>query len=85
MIAGVLGALLNLYTLLVFVWVLFSWFDHSRGILNDIYTVLNTLVEPYVRIFRRFIPTMGGMDFSAFVALIVLQVVGQGLLRLLAF
>jgi uncharacterized protein YggT (Ycf19 family) len=84
MISVILGALLNLYTLLVFIWALFSWFDHSRGVLNDIYTVLNTLVEPYVRIFRRFIPPMGGLDLSAFIALIVLQIVGRALLRFLA-
>ncbi|MDR2108787.1 MAG: YggT family protein [Coriobacteriales bacterium] len=84
MIAVILGSLLNLYSLLVFIWALMSWFDHSRGFLNDAYTVLNSLVEPYVKIFRRFIPPMGGMDFSAFVALIVLQIVGQALVRFLA-
>jgi uncharacterized protein YggT (Ycf19 family) len=84
MIAVVFAALLNLYSIMVFVWVLFSWFDHSRGLLNDIYNVLNTLVEPYVSIFRRFIPPMGGIDFSAFVALIALQIIGQFLLRFLS-
>ena len=36
---------------------------------------LGTLVEPYLSLFRRFIPTFSGMDFSPIVALIVLQLV----------
>jgi YggT family protein len=73
----------NLYSLLIFVWAIFSWFDHSRGILKDIYNVLNTLVGPYVNIFRRFLPRLGGMDFSPFLALIVLQIAVRFLSSLL--
>ena len=36
-----------------------------------------TSVEPYLRIFRRFIPPFGPLDLSPIVALIVLQVVAQ--------
>jgi YggT family protein len=35
-----------------------------------------------VRIFKRFIPPLGGMDFSPLVALVVLQIVARFLLVL---
>ncbi len=73
-----------LYTLMILVWAIFSWFDHSRGILNDIYGVLDKFVGPYVRLFRRLIPSLGGIDLSPFIAFIVLQVVVQFLIRMLA-
>ncbi len=38
---------------------------------------LDRLVEPMVRPFRRFLPPMGGLDFSVMAALIAIQVAGQ--------
>ena len=70
-----------LYTIMIFVWALFSWFDHSKGFLRDMYNVLDKLVGPYVRLFRRFLPTFGSIDFSPFVALIVFQIFVQLLLQ----
>ena len=70
-----LAAAVNVYVLLVFVWAIFSWFDHSKGILADIYSFLDKIVSPYVNIFKRFIPPTGGIDFSPLVAIVLLQVV----------
>jgi YggT family protein len=80
---NILVQIANIYVLVIVVWAIFSWFDHSKGILDDIYRVLNTLVEPYVNIFRRFIPPLGGIDLSPLVAVIVLQVVIQVVYRVL--
>jgi uncharacterized protein YggT (Ycf19 family) len=41
--------------------------------------VLATIVEPYLGVFRRFIPAFGGMDFSPLAAILVLQFVNVGL------
>jgi YggT family protein len=78
-----LSTLLNLYCFLIFAWAILSWFQNTHGIVRDIYKVLGTIVEPYIKLFRRFIPPMGGMDLSPLIALLVLQIVGRLLLRLL--
>ena len=73
-VLGIIGRVLYFYEILIIVYVLMSWFP-TRGILYDIYGVLGSVVEPYVGIFRRFIPPLGGLDFSPFVAILVIQVV----------
>lgn len=45
------------------------------GLVQDIAAVLDTIVGPYLNLFRRFIPPMGGMDFSPVVAVIALSVI----------
>ncbi len=43
--------------------------------MQDIAAVLDTIVGPYLNLFRRYIPPMGGMDFSPVVAVIALSVI----------
>ena len=45
---------------------------------------LDRLAEPFVQPFRRVLPPMGGLDFSVMAALLVIQFVGQLLMRLLS-
>lgn len=71
--------IVRFYILLVMIWAVLSWFDHSKGFLRDLYTVLDSLVGPYVNLFKKFIPPIGNVDFSPIVAVILLEV----LLRLL--
>ena len=73
-VLGVVRGVLNFYEILIILYVLMSWFP-TRGILYDIYGVLGSVVEPYVGVFRRFIPPLGGLDFSPFAAILVIQVV----------
>jgi len=42
-------------------------FDALLGFLRDI-------CEPFLRLFRRFIPSVGGIDFSPLLAIITLQI-----------
>jgi YggT family protein len=60
-----------------------SWIP-VKGVLYDVYRVLGSVVEPYLRLFRRIIPPIGMVDISPIVAIIVLQVVGRALVNLLA-
>ena len=46
------------------------WSDAVLGFLRDV-------CEPYLRIFRRFIPMIGPLDISPIVGLLVLQIVGN--------
>jgi YggT family protein len=77
----ILQQILNLYCFLIIVWVLLSWFGNAQGVVRDIYQLLDKVVGPYVRIFKRLIPPLGGFDFSPLAALLVLQIVGGFLLR----
>ncbi len=76
MFLGILVRLVDVYTLLIFVYVLMSWIPTKRGLLADIDNVLAKLCDPYLDLFRRFIPPIGGMvDISPIVAILALQLV----------
>jgi uncharacterized protein YggT (Ycf19 family) len=80
-LGAVLSAVLRFYEILIIVYVLMSWFP-VRGVLYDLYQVLASLTEPYLGIFRRVIPVMGGFDFSPMVAIILLDFVRVALSRI---
>jgi YggT family protein len=69
-------ALYWVYTILIFTYIIMGWLrllyniwiGRLRGFLHD-------TVEPYLRLFRRVIPPIGGMDLSPILALIVLRLV----------
>ncbi|MBQ9002413.1 MAG: YggT family protein [Eggerthellaceae bacterium] len=77
MISSIIVSLANAYTVIIFVYVLMSWLpDTTNGVIGQVYRALGTLCEPYLGLFRRFIPPIGGMiDISPIVALLVLQFV----------
>lgn len=53
------------------------------GLLQDIAAALDSVCGPWLGLFRRFIPPMGGIDFSPVVAIIALQLVQRLVLQLL--
>ena len=76
MIARILYSLVDVYSMVIVVYVLMSWIPTTRGVIGDIYRVLGRICDPYLDLFRRFIPPIGGMvDISPIVALLVLQLV----------
>lgn len=82
-LARTIVAIGSFYGLLIFIYVLMSWFP-MRGAIHDIYSVLGSVVEPYLRLFRNLIPPMGNFDFSPLVAYFVLQMVVNYVLAPLA-
>lgn len=75
-VARVVSALIDFYEWLVIIWCVLSWIPRTRGgWLDDIATVINNIVSPYMRFFRRFIPPIGGLDFSPIIGLFVLGIV----------
>jgi len=80
-VALIILDVVRFYEVLIFIYVLMSWFP-IQGIFYDIYCTLGSLAEPYIGIFRRFIPPMGGLDFSPWVAILVLEFVRVALARL---
>ena len=83
-IVFLLVQLIDFYELLIIVYVIMSWFRPSSGLLLDLYRTLGTITEPWLGIFRRFVPLIGMIDFSPLVAIIALQLI-QRLLASLAF
>ena len=53
---------------------LMSWLPTDRGLLADIYRVLGRVCDPYLNLFKKLIPPLGGMvDVTPIIALLVLQ------------
>ena len=74
LISGVLSDTLRIYSFLLLIRVLLTWFpsiDWSNGILS----ALTTITDPYLNIFRGVIPPIGGFDISSLLAFLLLNVI----------
>ena len=69
------NALFYIYYILIIVRVIFSWIGIPSGGFLAIYRFVYDVTEPYLGLFRRIIPTVGAIDFSPFIALIVLGII----------
>ena len=80
-IANYVSALFTVYIALIFIYILLNllfsfgvrlpyarWSDAILSFLRDV-------CEPYLRLFRRFIPAFGMFDFSPIIAILVLYIV----------
>lgn len=88
-IASFLEACLWVYIIIIFAYIITSlifsfggripyskWSSATLGFLRDV-------TEPYLGLFRRFIPPIGPVDVSPIVAILVLQIVGFFLIGLI--
>jgi len=92
-IADFIDALVLVYTILIVAYIISSLvfaagarLPYSRAS-DALLTFLRQVCEPYLRLFRRFIPPLGPIDLSPIVAIFTLQIVGSllvGLLRSLS-
>lgn len=67
----------RLYSFLILAWVLMSWFPNARE--SSIGQMIGRLVEPYIEMFRQFVPRLGMIDLSPIVSLLVLNLATNGL------
>lgn len=79
---SILAQVVQFYIWLIIIYVLMSWFPVS-GVFADIQRALASVVEPYLGLFRRIVPSVGALDISPIVAILVLQFAMQFLFRLL--
>jgi YggT family protein len=80
-IANYVNALFGVYIVLIFVYILLNllfsfgmrmpYARWSEAVMN----FLRDVAEPYLRLFRRFIPPLGAIDLSPMIAIIVLYFV----------
>jgi YggT family protein len=80
-VANYVDALIYVYILIIFVYILVNLLfsmgmrtPYSRWI-DAVLSFLRDVSEPYLRIFRRFIPPLGMVDLSPMIAIIVLYIV----------
>ncbi|MDM7935968.1 MAG: YggT family protein [Cyanobium sp. CZS 48M] len=77
-ILAVLAQTLSIYSLVLLVRVLLSWFPNLDWS-NPVLSTVSSITDPYLNAFRGLIPPLGGLDLSAIIAFITLSLV-QGLL-----
>jgi YggT family protein len=66
------------YMLIIFAYILTSWvrMPYSPW-LNRIQRFLYDVCEPYLRIFRRLLPSFGAFDFSPIIAILALGIIDR--------
>ena len=74
----VIVALIDLFTMLVFVAVVTSWLNLSED--NPIRRFLQIAVEPVLTPVRRILPSFGGLDFTPMLVIFALQGLKRSLL-----
>lgn len=69
----ILVSLSDAYSLVIVIYVLMSWFPIG-GVIQDIRNALGVICDPFLNLFKRLIPPIGGMvDITPIIALLVLQ------------
>ena len=68
---------IGVYVLLILVYVITSWIPGGVSpALERVRQFLYDVCEPYLRLFRRFIPSFGPIDLSPIVAVVSLYILG---------
>jgi YggT family protein len=89
-IANYVQAVFYVYTLLIIAYILSSLFFAFGGRVpyarwsSAILGFLRDVCEPYLSIFRRFIPPIGPLDLSPIIGIVLLNIVGSVLANLIA-
>nr|WP_094093562.1 YggT family protein [Paenibacillus physcomitrellae] len=83
LIFSIIDILSSIYYFMIIIYVLMSWLPNVRE--SFVGEWLGKLVEPYLSVFRRFIPPIMGMiDISPIIALIALRYAVLGLKYILS-
>ena len=82
-IAEFLSTVIYVYTIIIIIYIITNLLfaagvrpPYSR-ITSAILAFLRDVCEPYLRIFRRILPSFGGFDFSPIIAIIVLGIINR--------
>jgi YggT family protein len=80
-LASYVSALFVVYTILIFIRILLSWIPRIpyNPVLQGVIGFIHDVTDPYLKLFRRILPPVGGggmaIDISPIVAIIVLYIV----------
>jgi YggT family protein len=71
----ILSSIIDFYSILIIIYCLLTWIPYGTSrVIEQIRSVLASLCEPYLGLFRKFIPPIGMIDFSPIVAILALGV-----------
>jgi YggT family protein len=70
-----LASLVRIYTIIIVIRVVMSWFPPSGGAMSLVNDWLYRITEPVLGPVRRRLPPMGGIDLSPIVVLLFLQII----------
>ena len=83
-IQSFVSVFVGVYILLIFAYIITSWIRLPYSpTLNRIQRFLYDVCEPYLRLFRRFLPSLGPLDLSPIVAVFVLIILNQVIVAVL--
>jgi YggT family protein len=88
-VANYAQALLYVYLILIFIRILLSWLPRIpyNPILNSVVTFVHDVTDPYLNLFRRVLPPVGGggfaLDLSPIIAVFVLMLGGSLIVSLI--
>jgi len=83
-VATFVHVFITLYGIVLIAYIITSWVRVPYSpTLDRIQQFLRDVSEPYLRMFRRFLPMAGGLDFSPIVAFLALAAVDQLVTRIL--
>ena len=77
-VAAFVNVFIILYSVVLIAYLLTSWvrLPYSPA-LDRIQRFLHDVCEPYLRLFRRFVPMVGGLDLSPILAFVALTVINR--------
>lgn len=79
-----LNTAIDIYEFIILAWCILSWIPRRPGgFLDDLATAIDRIVAPYMNLFRRFIPPLGGIDFSPVIAILALGLIQNLVVRLI--
>ena len=73
----------TIYTFMLIGYILLSWIPAAQD--SAVGRFLAAVCEPYLGIFRKFIPPIGMIDISPIVAFLALRFIQQGLLNVISY
>jgi YggT family protein len=86
-IAGYLSTLIYVYTLLIILYIVIQLLfsagvrpPYSR-LTDGVLGFVRDICEPFLRVFRRLMPSFGGIDFSPMLAIISLYIINAVVVR----
>jgi YggT family protein len=74
-------SLVRFYMYALIIYIFMSWIPNARE--TKFGEILGKICEPYLEVFRRFIPPLGMIDISPIVAIFALQLAASGLVKIL--
>lgn len=83
MLLNLIQVAFYVYSILIIIYVFMSWLPQVQQSAFGVF--LGKIVEPYLSVFRRFIPPFGMIDLSPIIAIFALQFVQRGLISLILF